>query len=70
MYLFSELKCQISSSNNSFAFQISLLYMKITIDTSNNCYAERLFEVGGLTYIIYNMKRKNKRYGINFLVAT
>ncbi len=44
--------------------------MKITIDTSNNCYVERLCEVGGLTYIIYNMKRKNKRYGINFLVAT
>jgi hypothetical protein len=44
--------------------------MKTTIDTSNNFYMERLCEVGGLTYIIYNMKRKNKRYGINFLVAS
>jgi len=44
-------------------------YMKITINSSNNCYVEKLCEVGGLAYIIYNMEKKNKRYGINFLVA-
>jgi hypothetical protein len=43
--------------------------MKITINSSNNCYVEKLCEVGGLAYIIYNMEKKNKRYGINFLVA-
>jgi len=30
----------------------------MTIDTAYNYYVERLFEVGGLTYIIYNMKKK------------
>jgi hypothetical protein len=45
-------------------------YIKITIDTSNNCYVKRLCEVEGLTYIIYlQHEKKEQRYGINILVA-
>jgi hypothetical protein len=34
--------------------------MKITINSSNNCYVEKLCEVGRLAYIIYNMKKRKK----------
>jgi hypothetical protein len=34
--------------------------MKITINSSNNCYVEKLCEEGGLTYIIYNMGKRTK----------
>jgi len=43
-------------------FKILLYIVKITIDSWNNCYVERLCEVGRLTYIIYNMRKKNKRH--------
>jgi hypothetical protein len=30
---------------------------------------EKLCEVGGLAYIVYSMKKKNKIYGIKKLIA-
>jgi hypothetical protein len=45
---FSKLKLAIHLQTFFYRFKISNFYIKITIDTSNNCYAKRLCEVGGL----------------------
>jgi hypothetical protein len=51
-------------------FKYHSFYIKIKIHISKNNYVERLCEVGGLAYIIYNMQEKKKKKDwINFSVA-